>query len=376
MEPMMLTVGSVKLEINDAEMEAYLSRLYGKPVTLLKTEKLGEGFHNAGFRLTFQIEGAVKAVVMRVVRRDTGWGHDYLGDRAAVLLLQHRLLNLAPRGTSTRSVDVAAVLADGSIASVGSATEFFHLVEEVTEQDGRPYSEDLFAIARRRTLAERDKRRCLAAARYLAELHSVKARNDHLYRRHIRDLVGHGEMLMGVADSYPDPARLTWTSRAELAQIEVKAAEWRNRLKYLTHRLCRIHGDYHPFGNIRFRADDTLLALDQSREEFGEPADDVSSLTINYIFFSVWHLGEYTGPFEELCQLFFQEYLQRTSDMDLLAVLPPFYAFRGLVVVHPVYYPDVADEKRRMMMNFIRNVLNEERFEPTEIRRYLTTKPR
>ncbi len=372
---MILTVGSSRLEVDDVELEAYLSRLYGKPVRLLKTEKLGEGFHNAGFRLSLQVGDVEKRIVMRVVRGDTGWGHDYLGDRAAVLILQHRLFNAAPRGTSSPSVDVAAILADGTIASVGSGVEFFNLVEEVTAQDGRPYSDDLFEIARRRSLTERDRRRCLAAARYLVDLHSVKARNDHLYRRHIRDLVGHGEMLMGVADSYPDPATLGWTSRAELAEIEVKAVEWRNRLKYLGHRLCRIHGDYHPFGNIRFRADDTLMALDQSREEFGEAADDISALTINYIFFSVWHLGDFTGPFEELLHTFFREYLDRTSDRDILNVLPPFYAFRGLVVTHPFYYPDMEYAKRRMMMNFIRNVLDAERFEPASVKGYLATEP-
>jgi len=373
---MILTVGSMRLEVDETELEAYLSRLYGKPVTLLRTEKLGEGFHNAGFRLSFRAGGVEKRLVMRIVRGDTGWGHDYLSDRAAVLLLQHRLFNAAPRQASAPSIDVAAILADGRIASIGSSIEFFHLVEELTEQDGRPYSNDLFEVARRRSLTERDKRRCLTAARYLAELHGVKARNDRLYQRHIRDLVGHGEMLMGVVDSYPDPATLDWTSRAELAEVEVKAVEWRNRLRYLGHRLCRIHGDYHPFGNIRFREDDTLMALDQSREEFGEPADDVSTLTINYIFFSVWHLGRFTGPFEELLHIFLQEYLDRTKDSEIWSVLPPFYAFRGLVVAHPVYYPDMEDEKRRMMMNFIRNVLDAERFEPEKVQSYLTTEPK
>lgn len=372
---MILTVGSTKLEVGEPELEAYLSEVYGETVTLLGVEKLGEGFHNAGFRASFLAGQVRKHLVMRIVRGDTGWGHDYVSDRASLLLLQHRLFNSAPCGTSSPSIDVAAVLEDGRITSIGSSVEFFQIVEEVTEEDGRPYVDDLFEIARRGSLTEKDRRRCVAAARYLADLHSVKADDEHLYRRHIRDLVGHGEMLMGVADSYPDPAALSWTSRDELAHIEMKAVEWRNRLKYLRGRLCQIHGDYHPFGNIRFRADHTLMAMDQSRERFGEPADDVSTLTMNYIFLSVWQLNDFRGPFEQLLHLFLREYLQLTGDTEILKVLPPFYAFRGLVVVHPIYYPDMEHVKRRMIMNFIRNVLNADSFNPSSIRDYLKAAP-
>lgn len=367
----MINVGTLKLFIEDLKLEGYLKGLYHGPVRLLGLEKLGEGFHNAGFLLKFLVRGKEKRLVMRIVRGDTGWGHDYLGDRASVLLLQHHLFNAAPKGTCCHSIDVACITKDGSVVSVGDSVEFLNLVEEVTEADGRPYVEDLFKIAKRQALTDRDRRRCLIVADYLANLHTTKGKNDILYMRHIRDLIGHGEMLMGVIDTYPNPKTLTFTSMEEITRMEQKAVAWRNRIKYLTHRLSRIHGDYHPFGNIRFRNDDSMMALDLAREEFGEPADDVSALSINYLFLSLWLLGDYARPFRDLMETFYSRYLNQTGDEEILKVIAPFYAFRGLVVAHPSYYPEMENEKRRRVFNFINNVLDSEEFNPKEVKSYL-----
>lgn len=180
-------------------------------------------------------------------------------------------------------------------------------------------------------------------------------------------------MLMGVIDTYPKPKTLDFTSQEEITEIERKAVTWRNKIKYLAHRLSRIHGDYHPFGNIRFREDDTMMALDWAREKFGEPADDVSALTINYLFFSLWHYGAYLDPFKELMETFYQRYIEKTGDKEILKVIAPFYAFRGLVVAHPLYYPDMETEKRRTVFNFINNVLDAEEFNLKQIEAYLSS---
>jgi hypothetical protein len=366
-----LQVGSSRLYIDNSKMEKYLADLYDAPTKLIDLRKLGEGFHNAGFLLRFKVGEEEKHLVMRIVRGDTGWGHDYLSDHAAVLLLQHHLFNTAPEKTCCRSIDVACITKNGNVVSVGDSVEFLNLVEEVTEKDGRPYIEDLFNIAKRKSLTDKDRRRCLIVADYLVSLHAVKKKNDLLYVRHIRDLIGHGEMLMGVIDTYPKPETLDFTSPEEISEIERKAVTWRNKIKYLTHRLSRIHGDFHPFGNIRFREDDTMMALDMAREEFGEPADDVSAITINYLFLSIWHFNDYVQPFKELMETFYRRYLEKTGDHEILKVIAPFYAFRGLVVAHPLYYPQIELEKRRKIFNFINNVLDAEEFDLKQIKSYI-----
>ncbi len=367
---MELIVGSRKITVTDAVMEKYLSGICGGLVELKSSRKLGEGFHNAGFLLVFDVDGVERHLVLRVVRGDTGWGHDYLSDRAGTLLLQHELLNSAVADTVSRSVDVASIMRDGSVVSVGNSAEFLQLVEEIPE-NCRPYADDFFRMAQDGACTERDLQRCTAAAEYLVKLHSNKKNDPVLYKRHIRDLIGHGEMLMGVADTYPSYETLDFITSEEMEKIEVTAVKWRNRLKMKGHRLSRIHGDYHPFGNIRFSDDNSLSVSDLSREKFGEPADDVSSITMNFIFFSVWHFGERKDPFRRLLTEFFRTYLGETKDHEILSVLAPFYAFRGLVVIHPLYYPEMEYKKRRMIINFIQNVMSSSSFEIEKIDEYL-----
>jgi len=366
-----ISVGNLQLDVNQQSMEEYLTKLFNSQTRLIGLRKLGEGFHNAGFLVIVEVGGTERRIVMRIVRGDTGWGHDYLGDRCAVLLLQHRLFNTCPEGTCCRSFDVAGIRRDGSIASIGDTVEFFNLVEEITEAEGKPYVEDLFRIAQTDSLTDNDIVRCIKAAEFLVKLHSMKMRNDILYKRHIRDLIGHGEMLMGVIDTYPDLRQLDFTTPEEIAEMEMKAVLWRNRIKYMGHRLCRIHGDYHPFGNIRFRQDNSMVALDLSREEYGEPADDISALTMNYVFVSVWQTGKLVDSLRKLTEIFFETYIGKTGDEELLRVIAPFYAFRGFVVAHPLYYPELNSSQRRTLVTFIRNVLDSEEFNFKEIHSYL-----
>jgi hypothetical protein len=364
-----LKVGSYMVMVDEESLRNYLESKFGHGVEVLDIVKLGEGFHNAGFLLKFKQDSELKALVMRIVRGDTGWGHDYMSDRASVLLLQHMLYNAALKNTCIPSIDVVAVLKNGSLVSIGDAVEFIQFVEPLTEEHGRPYVEHLLELSRRGSLTRKDVDMCVKCVEYLSTLHSEKPSNRNLYVRHIRDLIGHGEMLMGVIDTYQD--NLDFISDEEICRIEVEAVKWRSRLKKKTHRLSRIHGDFHPFGNIRFKPDGSIVAVDLSREMYGEPADDVTALTINYLFISIWQHGSLEDGFRRLFKLFYEEYISRTGDEEILRVVQPFYAFRGMVVIHPVYYPEMRKEQRRMLVNFVLNVLEEDEFNPDDIDRYL-----
>ena len=113
--------------------------------------------------------------------------------------------------------------------------------------------------------------------------------------------------------------------------------------------------------------------LDRSRGEWGEAADDVSSMTINYLFFGLLKTDgkALDTDFKLLYETFFDVYLKETSDYELLEVIQPFYAFRGLVVASPVWYPNISMETRRKLFNFIKNVLEEERFDYKGVDMYL-----
>ena len=54
----------------------------------------------------------------------------------------------------------------------------------------------------------------------------------------------------------------------------------------------------------------------------------------------------------------------------MLDTAAPFFAFRGLVIASPVWYPTLPLSVRRTLFRFIQNVLAEERFDPNAVNRY------
>jgi hypothetical protein len=69
------------------------------------------------------------------------------------------------------------------------------------------------------------------------------------------------------------------------------------------------------------------------------------------------------GPFERLCNLFWNTYLEKNGDEEMLTVIQPFYAWRDLVVASPIWYPNLALSGRKKLFGFIRNTLDSERFD-------------
>jgi hypothetical protein len=110
--------------------------------------------------------------------------------------------------------------------------------------------------------------------------------------------------------------------------------------------------------------------LDRSRGEWGEPSDDVTSMTINYLLFSWRRWGTLRGPFEILFRSFWEKYLMTSGDRGVTQTAAPFFAFRGLVIASPLWYPDLTTEVRHTVFRFIVNVLAAERFDPSAVNRY------
>jgi hypothetical protein len=192
----------------------------------------------------------------------------------------------------------------------------------------------------------------------------VRGPDPGLYVRRIRDLLGHGECLFGVADSYPE------RYGAVLEEIERRAIAWRWNLKSRCERLRQVHGDFHPW-NIMFREGADFSVLDRSRGEWGEPADDVTCLSLNYLFFSLQRTGRLEGGFEALWLRFWRRYLEGSGDPGVLEAAAPFIAWRALVMASPVWYAGLEERLRQKLFDFILNVLAAERFDPERANDYL-----
>src|SRR5437764_10261584 len=104
-------------------------------------------------------------------------------------------------------------------------------------------------------LERQDMTRARALADYLVRIHQKKKRDQGLYRRALRDLIGHGECIMGVVDTYGLRKRsgsVPFITPSLLQSIENRCNAWRWRLRDKIGRLSQVHGDYHPW-NVMFR---------------------------------------------------------------------------------------------------------------------------
>ena len=358
------------MEISKLRLQEYLESIHRARVEVLGIARLGEPLASADLkgygygspvRVEYEVGGRPKTDVLETVSPGP-FGHEHMSDRAQILLWDHDTFGRLPR--HVRSLDVGGFTKAGELVSLGDVEELFVLMEFA---DGHPYADDLALIRDTGELRDEDVRRALALADWLVLAHSVKGGEPGLYVRRIRELVGHGECIFGLADSYPE--RHGFIDSALLERIEEKCVRWRWRLKKKTGRLSRVHGDYHPW-NILFREGTDFSVLDRARGELGEPADDVVSLALNYFFFSLQRSERLEGAFEVLWRRFFERYLEKTGDDELLSVAAPFIAFRGLVMASPVWYPKLPEVVRRRLFAFIENVLDAERFEPERANAY------
>jgi aminoglycoside phosphotransferase (APT) family kinase protein len=349
----------------------YLTSVLGRPAEVTALRPLGggtasdpKGFgYGAPFEVECRVAGETRTFVVSRTRPTQGFGHDYPADRAWQALYGHRAYNSFP--AHVRSIDVGFVRASGEAVSAADATDFFQLVEKA---GGELYWLDLDRLVTG-PLRTIDTSRVHALARFLAQAHAVKRDEPALYRRRIRELIGHGECVMGILDSYPHP--YTALPLAACEALERALVSWRWRLRPWVHRLSRVHGDFHPW-NILFREGTQFSVLDRSRGEWGEPADDVAALAVNYLFFGLRRAARsgargVAEPFHGLFQTFISTYVHESGDWQILDALPPFFAFRALVLGHPRWYPDLAPDVRVELLHFARAMAATERFDPGDL---------
>ena len=346
--------------INKKSIEKYILKLFGKKALSVNIDKLGAGVQGAGFLIDVQTKDGPEAYVIKGLFPE-GLEHDYPADRAGVFLLDLEEFQNLPK--HVRAIDVLAEKKNGTIQSIGGGKEYYLLMEKA---EGVHYFNDVKAYAGKDRLETADIEKIQAMSSYLAEIHAIKKESRALHWRKVRDTIGHGECLMGVFDTYPD-GLITYE---EMAEIEKKCVDWRARLKPRHNRLCQVHGDFHP-GNIWFQNSRDFVLLDRSRGPWGDAADDVTALTINYIFFSICHFGRLEGAYAEALNLFFDRYISQSGDDDLMRVMAPFYAFRGAVVANPAFYPDVSDQNRHRIIHFVNAVLDDGEFGIDKVNEYI-----
>jgi len=296
-----------------------------------------------------------REIVFHTSRADD-FGHDRRADRVGNLVLAYDTYARLPHHVA--ALDAGLIADDGGLISVAATGEPYLIT---TWRAGTLYADDLRRVAATGVAEPLDLARAEALARALVEIHAEPGSHAGAYARAVRDLLGHGEGIFGLVDSYPTDT--PGVPLARLRRIEEACLAWRWRLRGHAERLRRTHGDFHPF-NLIFGDGCELTLLDASRGSEGDPADDVACLAINYLFFAIAHRERWATGLGPLWQRFWDTYLG-AGDADVLAAVAPFFAWRGLVLASPQWYPHVAPTDRTRILDFIDRALAAERFDPT-----------
>ncbi len=313
--------------------------------------------YGAPLHITYVYDGRRSDVVLRTMTADP-FGHDRRADRVAQMVLAVDTFPRMPR--HIQPLESGIIDPSGRLVPGAQAGEPYLITDYV---EGRVYGRDLERLVHRHDAVELDVARARALATYLIELHAHRE-DPGAYLRAVRDLVGSGEGIFGLCDSYPkdDPI----ATPARLHAIETAAVRWRWKLRRRSHRARRVHGDFHPY-NLLFRSLVAFSVLDASRGGVGDPADDVTCLSVNYLFFGLLHDPAFRGPHRDLWDTFWHGYLSATGDDELLDVVAPWFAWRVLVLASPVWYPGVEARVRDTLLRFAERLLDGKPFSPDHV---------
>lgn len=311
--------------------------------------------YGAPLRIDIEHEGQRRSLVLHTATANA-FGHDRRADRAAEAILAADTFDDLP--LHVKALDVGAFDAKAGFVSLRGTGEFYLLTEWA---DGHPYARDLRRVAQTSKLEQSDLARVDTLADYLAALHTERLSSPVAQQRAYRDLLGSGEGIFGIVDSYGQGA--PGAPASHLRRIEELCLSWRWRLKELARPLVRTHGDFHPF-NVLFDEHGELRLLDTSRGSAGDAADDVTCMALNYPFFALEHEGSWQRAFAPLWHRFWSRYLEASGDHGVLSVAAPFLAWRGLVLASPLWYPELSAQSRTKILDFVEAALRSERFDP------------
>jgi hypothetical protein len=214
--------------LNNEQLTRYLRQAHGADVIIDRVRELGGASASAAalkafgygrpLRVDYRLVSPVgpegpRSIVLHQVRRN-GFGREHDADRFAAVWLDFATFGALPHHVPAQ--DILALTADGQLQSARDVRDFWLVTPYVA---GQPYADDLLRLRETGELLEQDKERVAELARYLAAIHTVKRDDPLLWRRRLRDLVGHGEGVLGLTDSYaPDDLRCVRAERINRAR--------------------------------------------------------------------------------------------------------------------------------------------------------------
>jgi len=107
------------------------------------------------------------------------------------------------------------------------------------------------------------------------------------------------------------------------------------------------------------------VLADDGGSDGADPAIGQACMAVNFVFFALGDAAAWRAAFRPLWCEFWDRYLARSRDRELLSVVAPFLAWRLLVLACPIWYPNLPKPARERLLQFAESALDTDCFEPT-----------
>jgi hypothetical protein len=321
-----------------------LSDRLGEPVEIVKSDLHSSGYRSDGYKLTAS-DG--RQFFLKHIREADcmAGGFETPERRLNSLLLGHRM-NLRAEGTPrSLGVWVDSGAAPFMMPDITEDAAVYQLQE--FEPEGVSYNDLLGERSAKATVDDADRKELATVIDYITGIHAIRYPSDDerkrtdVYNDSLLARLASPELTFAFLQRFPDDDPvLPPEKHGEYVSLALQTVRsWRNRAD----RLTALQGDFWS-GNVFFRTDGSLWAVDYSFVSWGDPGLDIGHWIAQFI----WHYHR-TGNtyYKELVEEFLTLYEKKTGDTEIRQALCIGLAMMAIVFIAPGIIPDNDDVERK-----------------------------
>ncbi len=319
-----------------------LSEKLKENIVITSIDKIGEGLHSDGFKLT---ASNGKHYFLKK-NKSFDLGFSIPERRLSSFMLNHRMGNR--RGNTPKSIGVF-IERDSEIKEIAELKDddlFFNIQE--FEDMGENYFQILLKRKDKKDLDKEDILEADKIADYLIRLHSIKYEGDDnlkkiIYNDSLRTIIAHPELTFTFLQKI-DQDIINLSEQKEILGIMLDLMhKWKNR----SDRLSAIHGDFWG-GNIFFNKNKDITLIDHSRIPYGDPGIDLGWLIMQYISL---YLETKNNYFKELGELILKKYEEKSKDKEIRKAM--LIGLASVLIVALPSQPKSNEEKENARKIFL-----------------------
>lgn len=343
--------------ITKKELSALLTGKLGKPITVTEITASGSGFHSEGYKVT-TAEGD-HYFIKKVISEEMGF--EFPERKVMSVMVSHSMLKRHDYFPNSIGVAIANKnKRPEMLPEIGDDTEVYQIQEYGGE--GKNYFDMLGKKASKTHIDEEDKLEIDKVVEFIANIHKIKPKTkskeklNAMYNDYLRSVIGHPEYMLLLLQRVPDdsPVLRPKDQHALLSLMLENMHYFKNR----SERISAMHGDFWG-GNVFFRDDGSLFAIDYSRMPWGDPGFDIGIWMSQYMI--KYHMTK-SDYFKELGDYFLGQYIKKTGDRGVINTMVYGISVPSIIYSHPKSVPGIENHARQSFYNHTIDMLRKREF--------------